>query len=81
MKDFRFLVAIATTQEKIPETMESLLAPYEGRIIAFHHDITMRGQQFVISYTIQLDVHTPSKNTQPERDRSNKGREAKSGRP
>lgn len=61
MKDFRFLVAVAPTQEKIPETMESLLAPYEGRIIAFHHDITLRGSQFVISYTIQLDKNQPIK--------------------
>jgi hypothetical protein len=80
MKDFRFLTGIAKAQEEIPIVMESLLAPFEGRIHAFHHDVTARGSHFIISYTIQLDVHSPAQDIQPKRDRSNKGRHTASGR-
>ncbi len=59
MKDFRFLSAVARTEQEIPAVMESLLAPYDGQIAAFHHDVTPRGQQFIVTYTIQL-VHVQS---------------------
>lgn len=54
MKDFRFLAGIAKDVEEIPVVMESLLLPYQGKIAAFHHDIQIRGQQYLITYTIQL---------------------------